>query len=155
MVKFVNSSCEWPNSQLDPPLVTSLCRMVVIHSMALHVIRHGRKSVASHSFIQLFFYLKQTSPCHTGNTRQWHLGCGSVAYWSQTITDQSEVGRKCTTAGRPRLWFWARVYADRLTNDARGSPARKSVVLGSQATLIACQLYTFVFSYVSRFPTSI
>ena len=47
----------WPDSQLDPPLVASLCRLVLIHSMASYVVRHGRKSVASHSWK---FYLMQT-----------------------------------------------------------------------------------------------
>ena len=57
VVAYVNFTCEWLNSQVDPPLVTSLCRLVVIHSMALYVIRHGRKSVVSHSWN---FYLMQT-----------------------------------------------------------------------------------------------
>ena len=39
-----------PTSQLDPLLVASLCRLVVIHSGATYVIRHGRKWVASHSW---------------------------------------------------------------------------------------------------------
>ena len=40
----VNFTCEWPNSQLDLPLGASLCSLVVIHSMASYVIRHGRKA---------------------------------------------------------------------------------------------------------------
>ena len=43
--------------QLDPPLVASICRLVVIHSVASYVALHGRKSVASHSWN---FYLMQT-----------------------------------------------------------------------------------------------
>ena len=42
----------------------------------------------------------------TGNSRRSRTGRGSVANWSQSITCQSEVGRKCITAVRPWLWFW-------------------------------------------------
>ena len=42
-----NFTCKWANSQLDPPLVRSLCRLVIIHSMASYIIRHSRKSVAN------------------------------------------------------------------------------------------------------------
>ena len=48
VVELVNLTCEWPNSQLDPFLVTSLCRLVVSHLVASYDVRHGRKSVASH-----------------------------------------------------------------------------------------------------------
>ena len=47
VVELVNFTCEWPNSRLDPSLVASLCRLVVTHSVASYVVRHGRKSVAS------------------------------------------------------------------------------------------------------------
>ena len=57
VVELFNFSCEWPNSQLDPPLVASLPRLVVNHSVASFVFRHDRKSVASHSWN---FYLRQT-----------------------------------------------------------------------------------------------
>ena len=50
VVELVNFTCEWPNSQLDPPLVASLRRLVVNHSVASYVIRHDRKLVASHSW---------------------------------------------------------------------------------------------------------
>ena len=49
VVEFVNSICESPNSQLDPPLFAGLRRSVVNHSVASCVIRHDRKSVARHS----------------------------------------------------------------------------------------------------------
>ena len=56
VVKLVSFTCKWPNLQLDPPSVASLCRLVVIQSMASCVIRHGHKSVAGHSWN---FYLMQ------------------------------------------------------------------------------------------------
>ena len=57
VVKLVNFTGEWPNSQLDPPLVAGLRRSVVNHSVASYVIRHDRKSIASHSWN---VYLMQT-----------------------------------------------------------------------------------------------
>ena len=57
VVEHVNFTCEWPNSQLDPLLVASLSRLVIVHSVASYVLQHGRKSVASHSWN---FYLMQT-----------------------------------------------------------------------------------------------
>ena len=57
VVELVNFTCEWPNSQLDPPLVASISTLVVIHSMVSYVIRHGRKSVASPCWN---FYVMQT-----------------------------------------------------------------------------------------------
>ena len=50
VVELVNFNGEWPNSQLDPPLVASLRRLVVTHSMASYVVRCDRKSVAGHSW---------------------------------------------------------------------------------------------------------
>ena len=57
VLELANFICEWPNLQLDPPLVASLRRLVVNHSMASYVIRHDCKLVASHSWN---FYLLQT-----------------------------------------------------------------------------------------------
>ena len=57
VVEHVNFTCEWPNSQLNPPLAASLRRLVVNHSMASYVIHHDGKSFASHSWN---FYLRQT-----------------------------------------------------------------------------------------------
>ena len=57
VVELVNFTCEWPNSQLDPPLVAGLRRLVVNHSVASYVIRHDRKSIAGQSWT---FYLTQT-----------------------------------------------------------------------------------------------
>ena len=37
-------------------------------------------------------------PSQTGNLKRWRPGLGSVANQSQSITGQSEVGRKCITA---------------------------------------------------------
>ena len=105
VTELVNFTCEWPNSQLDPPLVASLCRLVVIHSRASYVIRHGRKSVASHSWN---FYLMQTfaRPGHTINSMRSGLGRRSVANWSQSIVSQSEVGHTCIRAVGLWLCFW-------------------------------------------------
>ena len=75
VVELVNFTCEWPNSELHPHLVVSLCRLVVIHSMAFYVIRHGHKSVTLEIFI-----LCKLFPSHTGNSRQLHPGRRSVAH---------------------------------------------------------------------------
>ena len=72
VVDLVNFTCEWPNSQLGRHLVASLCRLVVIHSMASYVIWHGRKSVASHSWN---YYLMQTFT-------ESHRYLGAVVPWS-------------------------------------------------------------------------
>ena len=81
----------------------NLRRSVVNHSAAPYVIRHDRKSVASHSwhfFISWKLLLSQTS-----NSMRSRPGRGSVVNRSQS-KGQSEVGRKCITAVGPWLWFW-------------------------------------------------
>ena len=150
LVELVNFTCEWPNSQLDPRLVACLCRLVVIHSMASCAIRHGHKSVASHSWF--FFILCKLLPSHTGNSRWSRTGRRSVANQSQSIRGQSEVGRKCISAIGPWLWFWGPIYADSLTNGVRGSRARKSVVVRSQVTLITWSIIHFLFTRMPVAP---
>ena len=101
VVELVNFTCEWPNSQLDPPLVASLRRLVVNHSVISYVIRHGRKSVTLEIFISC-----KLLPSQTVNSRRSRPGRGSAVNRSQNITGQSEVGRKCITAVGLWLWFW-------------------------------------------------
>ena len=86
-MELVNFTYEWPNSQLDPPLVASLCRLVVIQSAAPYVVRHGRKSVASHCWS---FYLMQTFYRVTQVTR------GGRAQ----IVGRSLIGRKASQFNR-------------------------------------------------------
>ena len=57
VVELVNFTCEWPNLQMDPPLVAGLRSSIGNNSVASYVIRHDRKSVASHSWN---FHLMQT-----------------------------------------------------------------------------------------------
>ena len=45
-------------------------------------------------------------PSQTGNLRRSRPSRGSVGNRSQSITGQSEVGRKCITAVGSWLWFW-------------------------------------------------
>ena len=104
VVELVNFNGEWPNSQLDSHLVASLCRMVVIHSMASYAIRHGRKFVASHFWF--FFISCKLLPGRTGNSSRSRPGRRSGANPSQSITGQSEVYHKCITAVGPWLWLW-------------------------------------------------
>ena len=49
VLELANFTCEWTNSQMASTSVASLFGLVVIHSLASYVTRHGRKSVASHS----------------------------------------------------------------------------------------------------------
>ena len=129
------------NSQLDPPLVASLCRLVVLHSVASYVIRYGHKSVASHS---LFFFISITPLLSdTGNSRRSRHSRRSVSNRSQSITSQSKVDRKCITASGRGRGSGARVYADRLTNGLRGLRTRKSVVVRSRVTLIIWPIIHF------------
>ena len=101
VVKLLNFTCEWPNSQLDPPSIASLCRLVVIHSMASYVIQHDRKSIASHSWNFCLIRTFAESQVTRGGRAQV-----VVTNRSQSITGQSEVGRKCITAVGPWLRIW-------------------------------------------------
>ena len=148
-MELLNFTCKLPNSQLGPPLVTSLCRLVIIHSMASYVSRHSRKSVASHFWN---FYLMQIMLSHTGNSRPSRPGRRSVANRLQSTTGQSEVGPKWLGRG---CGFGTRVYGNRFTNGVRGSGDRKSVMVWSQVTFITWPIiHFFVYTYVSRCPTS-
>ena len=148
-VELVNFNGEWPNSQLDAPLVASLRRLVVNHSMASYAIRHDRKSVANHSWI---FISCKLLPSQTGNSRRSRPGSGSVDNRSQSITSQSEVGRKCITAAGPLLWFWG-LSLWRQTNEWRARVASSQwLVVRSQVTLITWPIIHFLFTRMSVAP---
>ena len=149
-MELVNFTCEWPNSQLDPPLVACLRRSVVNQSVASYVIWHDRNSVASHSWN---FYLMQT---FAEPDRQLRGGRAQVV-------GRSLIGRKALQVSRTSIAgvsrrsgrgcdSGARVYADRLTNGVRGLRARKSVVVRSQVTLITWPIKHFLFPRVSVAP---
>ena len=70
------SLCQLPNSQLDPPLVASLRKLVVNHSVASYVI------------LEIFISCKLL-PSQTGNSRRSRPGGGSVVNRSQSIIGQS------------------------------------------------------------------
>ena len=148
-MELVNLTCEWPNSQLDPPLVVSLCRLVVIHSVSSYVVRHGRNSVAPHSWNS---HLMQTF-AETQVTR------GGRA----KIVGRSLIGRKASQVSRRSVASvsrWSRrgrgsgtrLNAGRLTNGVRGLRARKSVVVRSQVTLIPRSILHFLFTRMSVAP---
>ena len=149
-VELVNFTCEWPNSQLDPPLVASLCRLVVIHSAASYVVQHGRKSVASHLEI-----LSHANLCRVTLV----IRGGRVQVVGRSLIDRkaSKVSQRLVASvsrrsGRGR-GSGARLYVDRLTNVVR---ARKSACRGGVAShSYNLTNYTlFVYSYVSRSPKS-
>ena len=153
VVELVNFNGEWPNSQLDPHLVAILCRMVVIHSMASYVNRHGRKFVASH----FWFFSFQANFCRVAQVTR--VGRAQVVGQSLIRRKASRVSRSCITSVSRRsdrgCGSGIRVYADRPTNGLRGSRARKSVVVRSQVTLITLPIISFfVYLYVSRSPIS-
>ena len=81
-------------------LVAGLRRSVVNHSVASYVIRHGGKWIASHSWN----FLSHENFCRARQVTQG--GCDQVVGQSQSITGQSEVGRKCITPIGPWLWSW-------------------------------------------------
>ena len=144
-MELVNFTCKWPNSQLDPPLVASLRRSVVNHSMVSYVIRHDRKSVLKFLFQSNFCLARQES---RGGRAQ--------------VVGRSLIGRKALQVGRRSVASvlrrsrqgcdsGARVYADKLTNGVRGSRSRRCVVMRSQVTVIT---WSIIHSYVSLSPTS-
>ena len=135
---LVNFTCEWSNSQLDPPLVTSLRRLVVNHLMASYVIRQDRKSVASQSLLK---FLSHTNFCWV---KQVTWG-GRIH-----VVGRSLIGRKASQVSQSDSG--TRVYAHRLTNGLRGSRARKSVMVRSQVTLITWPITHFLFTGMSVAP---
>ena len=150
-MELVNFICEWPNSQLYPPLVASLCRLVVIHSVASFVIRHGRKSVTSYSWN---FFLSHGQFCR--ETQATRGGRAQIVGRSLIGHETSQVsGRSATSvsrrSGRGR-GSGARVYAYKLTNGVRGSRACKSVVVRSHVTLITWPIIHFLFTRMSVAP---
>ena len=139
-------TCEWPNSQLDPPFVASLWRLVVINSMALCVIQHVRKLVASHSSNS---YLVQTLPCHTGESRQSR----PVTKHHRSVGNQSQVyhsGRLVVVVLGP--WFMP--INLRMACGGREQICRKSVVVRSQVTYYLANYTLVVYSYVHHSLTS-
>ena len=148
-VELVNFTYEWLNSQLDTPLVANLCRLVLSYSVASYVVRHGRKSVTSHSWN---FHFMQTFA-------EWQVTRGGRAQ----VVGRSLIGRKASQVSRRSVasvsrrsgcgrGSGARVYADRLTNGVRGPRARKFVVGRSQVTLITWSIIHFLFTRMSVAP---
>ena len=146
---LVNFSCEWPNSYLDPPLVASLRRLVVNHSVASFVIRHRRKSVASHSWN----VSSQANFCRVRQVTR----CGRAQ-----VVGRPPIGRKASQVSRRSVASvsrrsdrgcdsGARVYADSLgfTNGVR---ARKSVVMRSQVSLITWPIMHFCILVCQSLP---
>ena len=132
---------------LDPSLVASLCRLVVIHSPAPYVVLHGCKSVASHSWNVL---------SHANFCRVTQITWGGrTQVVSRSLIDRkaSQVSRRSVAnisrrSSRGRS-SGARVYADRLTNGMRGSWACKSAVMQSQVTLITWPVIHLLFTRMS------
>ena len=147
VVELVNFTCELPNSLQDPPLAASLCRLVVIHSIASYVIRHGRKSIACHYWIFL---------SHANFGRVTQVTRGSRAQ----VVGRSLIGRKASQVSRRSVarvsWrsrrgcgSGTRFNAHRLMNGVRGSRARKFVMVRSQVTLITWPIIHFLFTLMS------
>ena len=69
--------------------------------------RMSFSTVVSRSQVTLeIFISRELVPSDTGNSRRSRPGRRSVANRSESITGQSEVGRKCITAVGPWSWFW-------------------------------------------------
>ena len=138
-MELVNFTCEWPNSQLDPPLVASLRRLVVNHSVASYVIRHGRKSVASLLSHANFCRVRQVT---RGGRAQ--------------VVGRSLIGRKASQVGRRSVASVSRRSGRGCDSGTRvyanGVRARKSVVVRSQVTLITWPIIHFLFTRMSVLP---
>ena len=147
-MELANLICEWPNSQIDPPLVASLCT-----SPFTRWPRMSFGTVINQSQVMLEFFLISYKPLLSthGNWRRSRPDHRSVANWPQSITGQSEVSHKWIMAVRLWLWFWG-PCDDRLTNRVRGLRARKSVVVQLQVTLITWQIMHFLFTLMSVTP---
>ena len=74
-MELVNFTCEWPNSQLDPPLVASLCRLVVDHWVPL--MSFG--TVVNWSQVTLEMFMSCKILRDTGNLRRSRPGRRSLA----------------------------------------------------------------------------
>ena len=152
-MELVNVTSKCPNSQLDPPLAASLCRLVVIHAMISYVIRHGRKSFASHSWN---FSRMQTSSCWV--TQITRGGRSQVVGWLPIGRKASQVRRRSVASvwrRSGRGCFWGSSLC-RKAYEWRMRVAISQVCHGAVAShLYYLVNYTlFVFSYVSRSPTS-
>ena len=145
-MELVNFSCKWPCSQLDPPLVASLRRLHVNHSMASYVIRYDRKWVASHSWI--FLSRANWQVTRGGCTQvvgRSLIGCKTSQVSQRSVANVSRrSGRGCD--------FGVRVYANRLMNGMRGSQARRSVMVRLQVTLITWPIIHLLFTCMSVTP---
>ena len=142
-MEIVDFTCKRPNSQLDPPLVTSLCRLVVVHSMASYVIHKS-----------LLKFLSHANFCRVTQVTQ-----GSHAQ----VIGQSLISRKPSQVSQrlvASVWqqlghncgYGARVYANRLTNGVQMLWAHKSVVVRLQATLITWPVIHFLLTGMSVAP---
>ena len=149
-MELVNFTCKWINSQLDPPLVASLCMLVMIHSAASYVVRHGRKSVASHSwnFFSYANWCQVTQEFQGGRTQI--VGRSLIDRYASQVSRKSvaSVSRRSSRGGGSG----ARVYADKLTNGVRGSWTHKSVMVRSQVTVITWPIIHFLCPGMSVAP---
>ena len=143
-MELVNFTCEWPNSQLDPPLVASLRRLVVNHSVASYVTWHGHKLVASHSSK----FLSHANFCRVRQVTR--VGGAQVV-------GRSLIGRKASQVigGRSHMYHGGRAMVvilgpEFMPIDLR--MASKSVVVRSQVTLITCPIIHFLFTHMSVAP---
>ena len=98
-------------------MVADLSRLVN-HSAVSYVIRHDRKSVASHSYFFSHANFCRAKPV-TGGGRAQVLGRSLIDRKALQVSRRSvaSVSRR-SSRGRDSE---ARVYADRLTNGVRGS----------------------------------
>ena len=135
---------EWPNPQLDPPLVASLCRLVVIHLMASYVILHGCKSVAI--FISCKLLLS-----HTGNSRRLRPGHRSFfTNWSQNITSHSKVYHRSRAVV---VVLWPESMPIDLWMACDGCKLTSLLWFDRKSLLLLGQLYTFCLLVCQSLPS--
>ena len=144
-MELVNCTCEWPNSQLDPPLVASLRRVVVNHSIASYVVRHeiGRKSLLKFLSHANFCRVRQVT---RGGRAQSLVGRLSVAKHHRSVRGRSQVyhsGRAVVVILGPEF-----MPID-LRMACEGRELAGLSWCDRKSLLLLGQWYTF-YSYVSR-----
>ena len=93
-------------------------------------------------------------PNDTGNSGRSRPGRMSVANRSQSITGQSEVGRKCITTVGPWLWFWGKFMPVDLRMACEGCELSSLSWCGWSHSYYLANYTLSVYSYVRRSPTS-
>ena len=146
-MELINFTCEWPNSQPDPPLVKVFAGWSLITRWPR--MSFGTIVNRSQVTLEIFISCKLLSN-QTGNSRRLRPGRSLFG------CNASQVSRRSATSVSRRLDCGcdsgASVYANKLTNGMRGSRAHKSVEVRSQVTIINWTIIRFLLTRMSVAP---